>query len=224
MAYLVLFRHLKSQWNKENRFAGWTDGPLCKEGIKKAKDLAKKIFKRKIDVIYTSPLFRNQETVARVLEHTKKYPMFLHLDKGKMRDWGNFKDISDNDIPVYVSESLNERYYGKLQGLNKKETMKKYGKEIVHLWRRSYKTAPPGGESLEDVFKRVVMFFKNYIAKDLKKGKNVLIVSSHNPLRALVKYIEKISDDDIINVEIPYAGIIEYQFDRSLKLKKKKVF
>jgi 2,3-bisphosphoglycerate-dependent phosphoglycerate mutase len=100
--------------------------------------------------------------------------------------------------------------------------MEKYGKEKVKLWRRSYKIAPPGGESLKDVVKRTVPFYKRFIESDLKKGKNVLIVASHNSLRAIVKYVEKISDDDIINVEIPYAGLIEYDFDKSLKLRNKK--
>jgi 2,3-bisphosphoglycerate-dependent phosphoglycerate mutase len=119
---------------------------------------------------------------------------------------------------------LNERYYGKLQGLNKKEMMKKYGFEKVRLWRRSFEIAPPGGESLKEVVKRTAPFYKKYIEKDLRKGKNVLVVASHNPLRALIKYIEKISNEDIINVEVPFAGLIRYEFDKSLKIKKKKIF
>jgi len=102
--------------------------------------------------------------------------------------------------------------------------MKKYGKGLVHLWRRSYDIAPPGGESLKDVVKRATPFYKKYIERDLKRGKNVLIVASHNPLRVLIKYIEKISDEDIIDVEVPFAGLIQYDFDKSLKIKKKKVF
>jgi len=225
MPKLILLRHLKSQWNKENRFAGWTDNPLAKSEFKKAKGIAKKIFKFKIDKVYSSPLFRNMETVVRIFDYAgRKYPFFVHLDGGKMQRWGNYVDISKNDVPVYVSEKLNERYYGKLQGLNKKETMKKYGKEIVHLWRRSYDIAPPGGESLKDVVKRATPFYKKNIENDLRRGKNVLVVASHNPLRALIKYIEKISDEDIINVEVPFAGLIQYDFDKSLKIKKKKVF
>lgn len=221
MAKLFLLRHLKSQWNKENRFAGWTDGPLCKEGLKKAKDLTRKIFKHKIDVIYSSPLFRNQDTVARILEYNRKYPLFIHLDGGKMQKWGHFTDLSKYDIPVYISENLNERYYGKLQGLNKAKIIKKYGVQKVRLWRRSFNVAPPGGKSLKDTFERAIPFFKKYIEKDLKQGKNVLIVASHNSLRAIVKYIEKISDEDIINLEIPYAGLIKYEFGKNLRLKKR---
>lgn len=211
MAKLILLRHLKSQWNKENRFAGWTDNPLAKGEFKRAKKIARQIFRFKIDKVYSSPLFRNMETVARIFDYAgKKYPFFVHLDPGKMQKWGNYVDISKNDVPVFVTKKLNERYYGKLQGLNKKEAMKKYGKAKVRAWRRSYNVAPPGGESLKQVVKRTIPFYKKYIEKDLKKGKNVLVVASHNSLRAIVKHVEKISDDDIINLEIPFAGIKIY--------------
>jgi 2,3-bisphosphoglycerate-dependent phosphoglycerate mutase len=222
MPKLFLLRHLKSQWNLENRFSGWVDVPLMKNTEKKARELAKKIFKFKIDNIYTSPLYRNQRTVGVILEfYDKKYPIFIHLDKGKMKEWGNFEELNKNYIPVYISESLNERYYGVLQGLDKKKTIQKYGPEKVHLWRRSYDIAPRGAESLEEVIKRTTPFYKKYIEKDLKQGKNVLVVASHNSLRALIKYVEKISDDDIINVEVPFSGLVRYELDKSLKLKKK---
>jgi len=214
MAKLFLLRHLKSQWNEENRFTGWMDVPLDEKEIYKAKELADKIFQFQIDKIYTSSLFRNQDTVARIFEYGNiKYPVFVHLDGGKMQKWANFIDISENDATVFVTEKLNERYYGKLQGESKDEAIRKYGAEKVRLWRRSYEIAPPGGESLKDVVKRTVPFYKKYIEKDLKGGKNVLIVASHNSLRALIKYIEKISDQDIINVEIDYGALLEYQIN-----------
>ena len=222
MAKLFLLRHLKSQWNEEeNRFTGWVDIPLAEGQEESAKVLAQKIFQNKIDAIYCSRLFRNIDTAARIFEHDNKYPIFIHLDLGKMKKWGHFKDISENDLPVFVSEKLNERYYGDLQGLNKEEMIKKYGEEKVRQWRRSYDMAPPGGESLKDVVKRVVPFYKKYIEKDLKTGKNILIVESHNSLRALVKHIEKISDNDIINFEIHFGGLIEYDLGKSLEVKNK---
>ncbi len=225
MPKLFLLRHLKSQWNLEDRFSGWVDVPLIKNEEKKAKQLAKKILKHKIDAIYSSPLVRNLQSVLAISKLiNEKYPIFIHLDEGKMKKWGNFKEINKNYIPVYISQNFNERYYGRLQGLNKKETMKKYGKKLVHLWRRSYKTAPPGGETLKEVYKRAIPFYCKYIEKDLKQGKNILIVTSHNPLRALIKYIEKISDKDIINIEVPFAGLIIYNLDKSLKIKSKKIF
>jgi len=214
MAKLFLLRHLKSQWNDENRFAGWTDGPLEKGSEQRATELSREIFQFKIDTVYTSPLFRNMDTVAEVFEPLpEKYPFFIHLDGGRMEKWGSFVDITDNDVPAYVSEKLNERYYGKeLQGLNKEEIIKKYGEQKVHEWRRGYDAAPPGGESLKDVYKRAVPFYKKYIEKDLKDGKNVLVVASHNSLRAVVKYVENISDEKIIDLELPFGALVKYDF------------
>lgn len=189
MAKLILLRHLLSQWNEENRFTGWTDIPLSKEGIESAKKTAEKLAGFGIDKVYTSPLIRNRETTSLIL---------ANLGKG--------------DLPIIVDKALNERNYGDLQGMNKDEAKIKYGQEQVRLWRRSWNDAPPGGESLKDVYGRAVPFFKKYIEQDLKNGKNVLVVASHNSLRALVKYLENISDKDIINLEIPYAGLKEYNF------------
>ena len=208
MAKLILLRHFKSQWNLENRFTGWVDVPLMKAKFQ-VPDLD-------FDIVYTSPLIRNLHTVLKVFEKKEKYPIFRHF-KGKMRNWAHFSKLNQKKyIPVYVSEALNERYYGKLQGKNKEKIMKKYGKKKVHLWRRSYNIAPPGGESLEDVVKRTIPFYKKYIEKDLKAGKNVLIVASHNSARAIIKYVEKISDRDIINIEMPFGGLIQYQFDKGV--------
>ena len=189
MAKLILLRHLESQWNKENRFTGWVDVPLSKEGIESAKEVAGKLAGFHIDKIYTSPLIRNKETVSLVLDCLGK--------KG---------------LPLVIDKALDERNYGKLQGLNKDEVKKQYGEEQVRLWRRSWEQRPPGGESLKDVFNRVVPFYEKYIEKDLKEEKNVLVVASHNSLRALVKYLENISDKDIINLEIPTGSLKEYNF------------
>jgi 2,3-bisphosphoglycerate-dependent phosphoglycerate mutase len=192
------------------------DNPLSKGVVLDAKSIAEKLSVEKIDVVYTSPLIRNTETVLRIFDHIQgKYPLFLHLDGGRMQTWGNFTDISQNDILVYVSEKLNERYYGKLQGLNKEEIEKKYGVQKAHLWRRSFLEKPPGGESLKDVYKRAVPFFKKYVNKDLLAGKNVLVVASHNSLRAIIKYIENITDKDIENLELPFGALVKYEFNGS---------
>ena len=198
MAKLFLLRHLESQWNKENRFTGWTDIPLSEEGVESAKGVAGRLVGSEIGKVYTSPLIRNRESVSLILENLGK-----------------------KDLPVVIDKALDERNYGELQGLNKDEMKVKYGEEQVRLWRRSWDQAPPGGESLKDVFKRAVPFYQKYIEEDLKEGKNVLIVASHNSLRALVKHIEKIADEDIINLEIPTGGLIEYEVDNSLKTKNK---
>lgn len=193
MSKLILLRHLKSQWNLENRFTGWTDIPLSKEGIENAKEVSGKIAGVKIDKVYTSPLIRNRETTSLILENLGK-----------------------KDLPVIVDKALDERNYGKLQGLDKDEVKKQYGEEQVKLWRRSYEIAPPDGESLRDVYERAVSFFREYIEKDLKIGKNILVIASHNSLRALVKYLEKISDEDVVNLEIPYGGLLEYEFNNGI--------
>lgn len=194
MAKLILLRHFQSQWNKENRFTGWTDIPLSDEGVKSAPKITKELINVPIDKVYTSPLIRNKKTVALVLENLNK-----------------------NTLPVVINKALDERNYGKLQGLNKDEAKKEFGAEQVHLWRRSWIKAPPGGESLKDVYQRTTPFFKKNIEKDLKEGKNVLVVASHNSLRAIVKYLEKISNEEIINLEIPYGGLLKYKFDDKLK-------
>jgi len=203
MPKLILLRHFKSQWNEENRFTGWVDVPVLKADFE--------IPILDFEVAYTSPLIRNLHTVLKVFEKQEKYPIFRHF-KDKMQKWGTFEELNKDYIPVYVSEALNERYYGKLQGLNKEATMEKYGKEKVQLWRRSYDVVPPGGESLADVVKRVTPFYKKHAEKDLAEGKNVLIVASHNSARAVIKYVEKISDKDIIKVEMPFGGMLVYEF------------
>jgi len=215
MAKLYLQRHLKSQWNLDDRFAGWTDGPLTKDASETAKQFADEINKINFSKIYCSALFRNMETIAKIFEFIPgKYPLFIHLDGGKMQKWGNYTEINNsNAVPVYVSEKINERYYGRLQGLNKAETKKKYGEEQVQQWRRSFTATPPGGETIKETFKRSMGFFKKYIERDLKEGKDVLIIASHGSLRAIVKYLENISDDDILGVELPFGALVKYEFD-----------
>ena len=190
MAKLILLRHLKSEWNLENKFTGWTDVSLSEEGINNAESVAESLKGIDIDIVYTSPLKRNRNTVSLILNL---------LDK--------------NDLPVMVDESLNERHYGDLQGLNKDKVKEEYGEEQVQQWRRGWDQAPPGGESLKDVFNRVVPYYENNIKTDLKSGKNVLIVASHNSLRALVKYLENIPDDEIISLEIPTGTKREYEIN-----------
>ncbi len=187
MAKLILLRHLQSQWNLENRFTGWTDIPLSKQGIESAKEVAGKLAGFEIDKVYTSPLIRNKETVSLILENLGK-----------------------EHLPIVIDKALDERNYGKLQGLNKDQVKAKYGEEQVRLWRRSWEEAPPKGESLKDVFNRAVPFYKKHIEKDLKQGLNVLIVASHNSLRAIIKHIEKISNQEIINLEITTGELRKY--------------
>jgi len=181
MAQLILLRHLESQWNKENRFTGWTDIDLSETGIESAGKVAERLADFNFDKVYTSPLTRNKKTVSLILEKLNK-----------------------EDLPVVIDKALDERNYGELQGLNKEQVKLDYGEEQVRLWRRSWKSAPPKGESLEDVYNRVTPFYENNIKS----------------LRALVKYLEKIDDEDIINLEIPTASLRVYEVNNtSIKLK-----
>ncbi len=221
MAKLYLQRHLKSQWNVEDRFAGWTGAPLSKEGLEMVNSVAERLSKENFDIGFTSPLPRNMQTVIELYKNFSKYPFFSYLDGGKMQEWGNFDKVTENCTQFFVSEKLNERYYGQLQGLNKAETKNKYGQEKVLLWRTSYDVAPPEGESGSDVYNRVVPFYKDFIEKELISGKNVLVVSSHHPLRAIIKYIENIPDQDMIKVEIPFAGLVIYEFDENMNVMNK---
>ena len=170
---LILLRHGQSRWNLENRFAGWTDVPLTEEGMKQAREAGKSLMEMKIDVAYTSKLQRASETLKIVLQE-----MGLRI-----------KTIESID--------LNERHYGKLQGMNREEAKKEFGEEQIHKWRRGYANVPPEGESLKDVVKRVVPYYEKEILPKLKEGKNIIVVAHGNSLRALTKHIENISDESL---------------------------
>jgi 2,3-bisphosphoglycerate-dependent phosphoglycerate mutase len=214
MAKLYLQRHLKSQWNLENRFAGWVDNPLSKESNIVAEQIAKEIEQISFSKIYSSALFRNMDTIAKIFDFIpNKYPLFMHVDGGKAQEWANYGNPSINEMPVCVSEKLNERSYGELQGLDKAELMKKYGEEKLHSWRRNYNEAPPGGESGKDTYERVVPFFKEFAEKDLKEGKDILVVASHGSLRVIIKYLENMTDEDFGILELPFGALVKYDFE-----------
>ncbi len=226
MAKLYLQRHLKSEWNKLDIWAGWCDNPLSDVGKAQAPAAAELLKKEHFDVAYSGALIRATETLLRIYDYIpERYPLFMYLNGGKMQEWANFTDGSaGNYLPVYVTEALNERYYGTLQGMNKAEAKIKYGEEQVKEWRTSYKSAPPGGEAGQDIYKRVIPFYQEYIEKDLKAGKSVLVCASHHSLRAIVKYIEGISDENMINVELGFGSLTQYEFDENMHLKSPKFF
>lgn len=220
MVKLVLVRHGQSVWNLENKFTGWTDVGLSEKGIEEAKE-AGMVLKEKgysFDVAYTSVLKRATDTLKYILEE-------MH-----------------EDIPVYYSYKLNERHYGALQGLNKDETRKKYGDEQVHLWRRSASVRPPAltldderypghdhkykdlkkeelplTENLMDTIKRVIDYWNSDIKKDIVSGKKVIIVAHGNSLRGLMKYLDDLSDEEVMNLEIQTGNPICYELDDNLK-------
>jgi len=221
MLRLVLLRHGESTWNKENRFTGWTDVDLSDKGREEAREAGRLMSAEKyeFDVAYTSVLKRGIRT------------LWIALDELDMM-W----------IPVHRSWRLNERHYGGLQGLNKAETAAKYGEEQVKIWRRSYDTPPPSltyedprhpshdrryadlkraeiplAESLKDTVARFLPYWDEVIAPEIKAGKRVLIVAHGNSLRALVKYLENISDDKIVELNIPTGIPLIYSLNEDLK-------
>jgi 2,3-bisphosphoglycerate-dependent phosphoglycerate mutase len=221
MKKIVLLRHGESTWNKENRFTGWTDVDLSEKGLQEAKK-AGQVLKKEgfvFDLAYTSVLKRAIRT------------LWLTLDEMDLM-W----------IPVYNSWRLNERHYGALQGLNKSETAAKYGEEQVLIWRRSYGIPPmaldkndsryPGNdvrykdlslrelpltECLKDTVARVLPYWQEEIAPAVKSGKRVIIVAHGNSLRALVKYLDNICDEEIVNLNIPTGMPLVYELDDNLK-------
>lgn len=219
MVKLVLIRHGESTWNKENKFTGWTDVPLTKKGEIEA-EKAGIILKDKgftFDVSYTSVLKRAIDTLKIVLK------------------------VLDSDIKINYSYKLNERHYGALQGLNKDEMRKKYGDNQVFLWRRSANAKPPAldlndarspyndlkykgikdlplSESLTDTMKRVLEYYKEFIEKDLKDKKNVLVVAHGNSLRALIKYLDGLSDEEVMKLELETGIPICYELDDNLHI------
>lgn len=217
MSRLILLRHGASVWNEENLFTGWVDVPLSTRGIKEAFEAGERLKKTPIDVIFCSTLTRSTMTamLAMSVHESKKTPVILH-GQGRLHSWGTIhsKKTEAKTIPVYTSGTLNERMYGALQGLNKQELREQFGAEQVQIWRRSYRTCPPGGESLYMTLKRVLPYFRRTILPHLFMDDHVLISAHGNSLRAIIKHIEKISDDDIVRLEIPTGVPLFYDYDR----------
>jgi 2,3-bisphosphoglycerate-dependent phosphoglycerate mutase len=197
MAQLVIFRHGQSTWNLENKFTGWVDVELTEKGVEEAKNAGLKLKGFKFDLAYASNLQRAQKTLALALEQS-----------------------GQANIPVTYNEALNERMYGDLQGLNKADTVVKFGEEQVKIWRRSYDIAPPNGESLKDTAARVIPYFENEILPKLKAGNNIVIAAHGNSLRALIMYLEKLTPAQILEFEIGTAVPRLYELDENLNVLK----
>lgn len=205
MAKLILVRHGESQWNKKHIFTGWVDITLTKKGIDETQELAKKLKQIEFDVMFTSCLERAQATLLLIASEQEKTATFMH---GGEKYIANAE--SNHRIPVHSRSDLNERHYGLLQGMKKDDAREKFGEEQVYLWRRSYEAQPPEGESLKDVCCRVREFFDREVVPVLEEDKNVLISAHGNSLRALVKYIDKISDESIAHLEFAPGHMISY--------------
>ena len=225
MKKIVLVRHGESVWNKENKFTGWTDVSLSEHGIEEAKN-AGKLLKEKnyiFDIAYSSLLKRANDTLDYILEV-----------------------LEQKDIDIVYNYMLNERHYGALQGLNKEETGKKYGQEQLMLWRRGANTRPPLldekderypgndikykdidknllplGESLNDTMKRVSKYYNEVIKKTLKNNENIIIVAHGNSLRGLIKFLDNLTDEEVIKLEIPTGKPLCYELDDELNIIKR---
>ena len=194
MAKLILIRHGQSIWNAENRFTGWTNVELSKKGELEALEAGKLLSNINIDSVHTSDLIRAQKTAEIIMKNN---------------------EVS-KDFVTYEDFRLNERNYGELQGLNKKETAEKHGSEQVHIWRRSYDIAPPGGESLKMTAERTIPYFIEEILPELEADKNVLVSAHGNSLRSIVMHIEKLSPEEIVSVEIPTGRPRFYHFNAGI--------
>ncbi|MCP5469027.1 MAG: 2,3-bisphosphoglycerate-dependent phosphoglycerate mutase [Chlamydiales bacterium] len=212
MADLILLRHGKSEWNKKNIFTGWVDIPLAPEGIEEARRAGEEISGCKIDLIYTSTLVRAMETVMIAMAYHNDVPVVCHRSDEHQCEWYDFPR-DQGLIPVVQAWQLNERMYGALQGKNKQRTREEFGDEQVKIWRRSYATPPPNGESLELTAKRTLPYFKQTIVPHLEQGKNVLISAHGNSLRSIVMELDGLSEKEVLELEIPTGKPLYYTFE-----------
>tara|TARA_B100000963_G_scaffold239366_1_gene209400 strand:- start:1424 stop:2035 length:612 start_codon:yes stop_codon:yes gene_type:complete len=195
---LVLVRHGQSIWNEKNLFTGWRDVGLTEKGIQEAKTAGAllKEYNISFNVMFTSSLERAKKTGGIILDY-----------------------IGQENINTISNSALNERNYGDLTGMNKDEARKNFGESQVQIWRRSYDIPPPGGESLKNTFERVIPYFKKNIYPRLQNGENILIAAHGNSLRSLVKYLENISKEKIVKLEIATGEPIFYEITNG-KVKK----
>lgn len=192
MNHLILLRHGESEWNRENRFTGFTDVDLNEKGVSEARAAGQKLKNIHLDVVYTSTLKRAYKTAELALAEMGQNP------------------------PTMRHDDLRERDYGDLTGLNKDEMRKKFGEEQVHIWRRSYDVPPPGGESLKDVVARVRPYYKAHIAPAVAAGKNVLMAAHGNTLRAMLIILGEHTPDTINTAEIATGVPLIFEFENGI--------
>lgn len=193
MGLLILVRHGQTNFNLDHRFCGWTDESLATVGQKTANFLAQKLKKYHFDYVYSSDLSRASQTALLIL-----------------------KKIGQSNLPIIQSRAIKERDYGDLTGRTHESAEQEFGAEMVESWRRGWRQTPPGGESLFDVYNRVVPFFQKEILPKLIKEQATILISTHgNSLRALIKYLDQINDKQISNLEIVYGEPYVYQITNS---------
>jgi len=189
MPTLVLVRHGQSLWNLQNRFTGWVDVPLTAVGEDEARRAGERLRGMTFDVAYTSALSRAQETLRLIVE------------------------TSGLQFPIIRDAALNERDYGDLAGLDKAATAERYGAEQVHIWRRSFDIAPPGGESLKDTAARTIPFFERAVLEDIRAGRDVLVVAHGNSNRSIVMRLDGLDEDAVTSLEIATGVPLVYELD-----------
>ncbi|MEN9558612.1 MAG: hypothetical protein RL141_981 [Candidatus Parcubacteria bacterium] len=211
MASLVLVRHGESRWNLADRFTGWVDVALSERGIEEAGRVAAHCKKFNYAAAFTSRLTRAQQTLLIILARQKRTGIFQHEPAHGFERWIRASNqLRNDDIPVYASHALNERFYGALQGMKKREVATQFGKEQAHAWRRGFHDAPPKGESLAHAYARMKPILIRHILPRVRNGQDVLVVAHGNTLRAAIKYLEHISDNDIAFIDLPDAAPLVY--------------
>ena len=194
MKQLVLIRHGESQWNLENRFTGWVDVPLSPKGEEEAREAGHKLKAFRFDHAFTSVLTRAIRTLEIILEV-----------------------IGQTGLTVEQNQALNERMYGELQGLNKAETVQKFGEHQVKQWRRGYDVKPPGGESLKDTAARVVPYYQEHIWPRFSSGNALLVAAHGNSLRALVMHLNQLTKEEVLELNIPTGAPLLFELDETGK-------
>lgn len=220
MPKLVLLRHGESVWNKLNLFTGWVDIPLSQKGIEEALEAGEKIKEIPFSVVFTSIQVRALETAVLALSksfHASVPRVMPESWMMRLRGRIHSDEALKGTIPLYRHWRLNERYYGALQGMNKKETAEKYGEEQVHIWRRSFDVRPPAGESLKDTAARTIPFLKLRILPAVKSGKDVLVSAHGNSLRSIIMYLDGLSREEVLKLEIPTGKPVIYDFVENSK-------
>lgn len=213
MAKLILMRHGQSAWNKKNLFTGWVDIPLSAQGVEEAVEGGKKISTLPIDLVFTSTLVRSHMTLAlALLQHKSgKTPVFQHPEQ----KWSQIHSprTLEETLPVFMAWELNERMYGQLQGKNKAEMAEEFGAEQVQIWRRSFDTAPPSGESLAMTAERTLPYFREKILPELSSGKNAFVCAHGNSLRSIVMHLDRLSKEEVLKLELATGQSIVYEFE-----------
>ena len=225
MSRLTLIRHGQSIWNLQNRFTGWIDVSLSSHGVEEAQRAAALLANEHFDLAFTSALLRAQDTLYEILKQNHYCAQYLRIHETGSEWYEHFTSAKgdDTELKIHVSDRLNERYYGDLQGLNKDRARERFGAEQVHIWRRSYDTPPPNGESLAMTAARALPYFQSRIIPHLQQGEHILVSAHGNSLRAIIMHIEQMTPAQILAYELKTGAPHIYDFDEHLQIRKKRI-